>query len=133
MAPSNDEPSVCYLTTIGRNSGGAHTIEIWFTAVGRTAYLISGGGARSDWVKNLLRRPSANVRLGDRSTPVVARLPLAPSPERDRAVRRLHDKYGAQVSGSVDQWLESAYIVALDGDAEAAWLRTVERRDPRDA
>jgi hypothetical protein len=42
-----------YLTTNGRVSGAPHRIEIWFALSGTTAYLLSGGGDRSDWVRNL--------------------------------------------------------------------------------
>jgi hypothetical protein len=41
-------------------------------------------------------------------------VPLASSQERDNAIRRLHDKYESQVSGSGEDWLQEAYIVALD-------------------
>jgi hypothetical protein len=109
-----DEPQFCYLTTTGRKTGRRHTIEIWFTAIDSTVYLISGGRDRSDWVKNLLECNTGLVRFNSRTWDVVARIPLGSSPERDNAVRQLHDKYGSQVSGSLEDWLRDAYIVALD-------------------
>jgi len=42
-----------YLTTTGRHSGNPHRVEIWFALSGATAYLLSGRGERSDWVRNL--------------------------------------------------------------------------------
>jgi hypothetical protein len=108
-----DEPQFCYMTTTGRTSGRRHTIEIWFAAIGSTIYVISGGGPHSDRVKNLSattpHRSASNTDHHD-----VARLPLAPSEERDRVVRHLHAKYESQVSRSVHDWLRDAYIVALD-------------------
>ncbi|HYJ70971.1 MAG TPA: nitroreductase/quinone reductase family protein [Actinomycetota bacterium] len=59
----------CYLTTTGRVSGRPHTIEIWFALQDRTLYVLSGGGDRSDWVRNLLRHPEVSVRLGCRVAP----------------------------------------------------------------
>ncbi len=104
----------CYLTTVGRRSGRDHTIEIWFAAEGRTLYLISGGGARSDWVRNLVAQPEARVAVGGWSLHVRARLPLVEPPEeRERAVRLLHAKYGRRES-SLESWLRDAFIVALD-------------------
>src|SRR5437762_12235586 len=47
----------CYLTTTGRVSGKAHTIEIWFALHDNTVYMLSGGGEKSDWVKNLRHQP----------------------------------------------------------------------------
>ncbi len=46
-----------YLTTLGRKSGKAHEIEIWYVAHGACYYLISGGGTDAHWVKNLLYNP----------------------------------------------------------------------------
>ena len=43
MSPGvNAAEQYCYLTTIGRRTGKAHTIEIWFAAVGDTIYLYPG-------------------------------------------------------------------------------------------
>jgi deazaflavin-dependent oxidoreductase (nitroreductase family) len=109
-----EEPNVCYLITSGRKTGHAHTIEIWFTGIDSTFYLISGGRESSDWVKNLLSHPVARVRLHGESFPVMARLPIGPSPERDQAITKLHGKYQRHVSGSLEDWLRDAYIVALD-------------------
>ena len=36
----------CYLTTVGRVSGDAHEIEIWFALNDGILYLLSGGGDR---------------------------------------------------------------------------------------
>src|SRR5215217_2673027 len=62
-------PSVqnCYLETTGRVTGQPHTIEIWYAARGTTIYLLSGGGDRSDWVKNLQKEPRVRVRIDGRT------------------------------------------------------------------
>jgi deazaflavin-dependent oxidoreductase (nitroreductase family) len=109
-----DGEPFCYLTTVGRRTGRAHTIEIWFTAGAGSLYLISGGGGRSDWVKNLVSDPEASVRVKDRTATVRARVRLPAGPERDAAVDALHAKYRSQVSGTVDDWRRRAFIVALD-------------------
>jgi hypothetical protein len=64
--PSLASKSYCYLTTTGRVSGEPREIEIWFGLDGDTLYMLSGGRARSDWVKNLIRQSEVQVRLGDR-------------------------------------------------------------------
>jgi len=53
-----------YLTTIGRKTGATHRIEIWFAVQEGLIYLISGGGTRSDWVKNLLVEPTVDFEIG---------------------------------------------------------------------
>ena len=108
------EPAVCYLTTTGRVSGRPHEIEIWFTALGNSLYLISGGAGRSDWVKNLVAEPAATVRVDGEPFPVTGRVPVHPGEERTVAVDRLHAKYADQVSGSLADWKRDAFIVALD-------------------
>ena len=53
-----------FLTTVGRKTGSPHRIEIWFTAHDDRIYLISGGGTRSDWVKNLQVDPNVEFEVG---------------------------------------------------------------------
>jgi deazaflavin-dependent oxidoreductase (nitroreductase family) len=109
-----DAEASCHLTTTGRRTGKPHEIEIWFTAIGDSLYLISGGGESSDWVRNLGADPVGAVRLGDVTHPVRARVPVHPGEERTTAVEHLHAKYADQVSGSLDDWRREAFIVALD-------------------
>ena len=55
----------CYLTTTGRKTGNPHTIEIWFALPpdSPTLYILSGGGDRSDWVKNIQHNPNVQARI----------------------------------------------------------------------
>jgi len=64
----------CYLRTTGRVTGKPHEIEIWFGVYDGRLYLISGGGERSDWVKNLRRDPNVYVRVGDDKKEATARV-----------------------------------------------------------
>lgn len=112
----------CYLTTTGRRSGRDHEIEIWFATDGASLYLISGGGDRSDWVRNLRADPRAKVRLGDHALAVHGEAPMEPGDDRSRAVDLLHCKYRSQVSGTLESWQAEAFIVGLSptGPAERA-------------
>jgi deazaflavin-dependent oxidoreductase (nitroreductase family) len=103
-----------YLTTAGRHSGNPHRIEIWFALSGATAYLLSGGGERSDWVRNLRGDPSVGVRIGDRELTATARV-VEPGTDEDALARRLvFDKYARGYSGDLTAWRGSALPVALD-------------------
>ena len=105
-----------YLTTKGRVSGTPHRIEIWFALSGATAYLLSGGGERSDWVRNLRADPSVGVRIGDRDLTATARV-VDPATEEDDLARRLvFDKYARGYSGDLTDWRASALPIALDLD-----------------
>lgn len=47
-----------YLTTIGRKSGQAREIEIWFVEYEGCYYLCAEQGERSDWVQNIRHNPA---------------------------------------------------------------------------
>jgi deazaflavin-dependent oxidoreductase (nitroreductase family) len=115
-----DDPGAapfCYLTTTGRVSGRPHTIEIWFALEDRTLYLLSGGGDRSDWVRNLRTRPEVTVRLGRRDGPELAgraRLVEASSDEDELARDLVSGKYQPTYGGDLSGWRRSALPVAVD-------------------
>lgn len=83
-----------YLTTIGRNTGKSHRIEIWFAAEEGRVYLLSGGRDLSDWVKNVLENPVVTFEIGEEKRGGVAHL-LKPNTASDaRARDLLVAKYG---------------------------------------
>jgi deazaflavin-dependent oxidoreductase (nitroreductase family) len=111
------EQPFCYLTTAGRVSGRPHTIEIWFALQGRTLYVLSGGGDRSDWVRNLLMWPEVTVRIGRRDAaelPGRARVVEAGSEEDELARRLVVAKYQPSYGGDLSGWRRSALPVAVD-------------------
>jgi deazaflavin-dependent oxidoreductase (nitroreductase family) len=104
----------CYLTTRGRVSGSSHEIEIWFALEGRTLYLMSGGGDRSDWVRNLRAEPHVTVRLRETTYEATARI-VDPGTEEDALARRIvTEKYRPRYTGTLDDWRERSLPVALD-------------------
>ena len=111
--PSLAGESYCYLTTTGRVSGKLREIEIWFGLDGDTLYMLSGGGERSDWVKNLIRDPQVMVRVGDQSVQGRARI-VTDEDEEARARRLLLEKYSPGYSGDLSNWGTTALPVAVD-------------------
>lgn len=103
-----------YVTTQGRRTGRPHTIEIWFGVRGGVAYLLSGGGHRSDWVRNLQAAPEATLRVGDVDLAVRGR--MVDDPEEEAAARRLlAAKYQGWRDGQpLSRWARTALVVALD-------------------
>jgi deazaflavin-dependent oxidoreductase (nitroreductase family) len=107
------EESFCYVTTTGRVTGREHTIEIWFALHDRTLYLLSGGGDRSDWVRNLRRASEVSVRLGD--VRLAGRARVVTDPQEDELARRLvYEKYRRSYGGDLIGWRRSALPVAVD-------------------
>ncbi len=78
-----------YLTTIGRKTGLAREIEIWFVEADGKFYLLSGDRGKSQWVKNIQANPRVRVRVGTREFAATARVLDA---ERDRAAYRFAQK-----------------------------------------
>jgi deazaflavin-dependent oxidoreductase (nitroreductase family) len=112
-----DHHQVVHLTTVGRVSGRPHTIEIWFAQQGATLYMLSGGAARSDWVRNLTRTPAAKVRVGEREYVGVGR--IVTDPEEERLARdAVHDQYSVLYHGDLTGWRDRALPMAVDLEDE---------------
>ena len=113
-----DRHSVLDLTTVGRVTGRPHTIEIWFAHRDSIIYMLSGGGDRSDWVRNLMQDPRVRVRAGRVEYPGLGRVVV--DPEEDRLAREaVFDKYVRRYSGDLTDWRETALPIAVDLDGDA--------------
>jgi deazaflavin-dependent oxidoreductase (nitroreductase family) len=110
------EEPYCYLTTRGRVTGQPHRIEIWFALEGSTLYLLSGGGERSDWVKNLRKTPEVTVEIGTETFGGRARI-VVDAAEDELARTLVPAKYQPGYGGDLSGWRRSALPVAVDLDA----------------
>lgn len=106
--------SFCYLTTTGRRSDRPHTIEIWFGIAGDRLYMLSGGGERADWVRNLLAHPEVGVRVGGQE--FSGRAEVVQDGEEDAMARKLlAAKYQDWRQGEpLSSWARTALPVAVD-------------------
>jgi len=104
----------CYLTTTGRVSGNPHEIEIWFGINDKTLYLLSGGSDKSDWVRNLLKKPEVTVRIEKHHFTGMAR--IVSDEQEDMMVRRmLAAKYQQWREGRrFSNWARTGLPVAID-------------------
>ncbi len=103
----------CYLTTTGRATGRPHTIEIWFALDGHTLYMLSGGGTKADWVKNVQRRPEVTVRID--AEHFAGRARVVEDAAEDALARQLvADKYQPRYNGDLSSWRHTALPVAVD-------------------
>ena len=104
----------CYLTTTGRVTGRPHEIEIWFSLVPEThtLYMLSGGGNRSDWVRNLRRNREVTVRIAGEQLSGQAR-EVRDAEEDELARRLLVEKYESS-PGRLANWRRSALPVVVD-------------------
>jgi deazaflavin-dependent oxidoreductase (nitroreductase family) len=99
---------VCYLTTTGRRSGDAHTIEIWFAASpdGARVYLLAGG------VRNLQADGRVLLRVGDQEWRATASV-IDDVDEREVAATLVFSKYQPRYSGDLTGWRAEALPVAI--------------------
>jgi deazaflavin-dependent oxidoreductase (nitroreductase family) len=103
----------CYLTTRGRVSGRAHTIEIWFALNAGAVYMLAGGRDSSDWVKNLMRNPAVTVRIRDCT--YAGRARVVERPDEDALARRLVvAKYQPGYGEDLTDWGRDSLPVAVD-------------------
>jgi deazaflavin-dependent oxidoreductase (nitroreductase family) len=103
----------CYVTTTGRVTGRPHEIEIWFGMSGATIYMLSGGGRRSDWVRNITHDPAVRVRIGSQQFVGTGRI-LEPGEEDELARSLLLQKYEPGYGGDLSDWGRTALPVAID-------------------
>ena len=103
----------CYLTTTGRVTGHSHRIEIWFAIDQDALYMLSGGGDRSDWVKNLRRDPVVTVDIGTGKFQGRARVVTDPT-KNERARALVHDKYAPGYRGDLTSWRRRSLPIAVD-------------------
>ena len=103
----------CDLTTTGRVTAEPHEIEIWFALRDDTIYMLSGGGDRSDWVRNILANPEVEVRIRDQHFEGSARVVEDPE-EEEWARETLPAKYDSGYSGNLSSWGRTALPIAID-------------------
>ena len=104
----------CYLTTIGRVTGKPHEIEIWFAVHDNSLHLMAGGKYQSDWVKNLLKNPSVNIRISSQTFAGTARI-VSDETEEMKVRYALAEKYQEWEEGrTLSSWAKTALPVAVD-------------------
>jgi deazaflavin-dependent oxidoreductase (nitroreductase family) len=104
-----------YLTTTGRRTGKEHTIEIWFALKDGRIYLLSGGGVRADWVRNLRKTPRVRLRIGTQAATARARVVRAGTKEDELARRLLDGKYQDWRQGKrLSAWARNALPVVIE-------------------
>ena len=105
-----------YLETIGRRSGRAHVIEIWFAAdlSEDRVYMLAGGRDASDWVLNVRANPRVRIRISGRTFSGVAR-EIERTPEEEPARKLVGAKYGYWREGTeLRGWARDSLPVAID-------------------
>lgn len=103
---------LAYLTTIGRKTRRAHTVEIWFAFADGKLYL-SHEGTFTDWMRNLSENSQVRVRIGKLTFEAEAVILKAGS-SLAAGKRSLYEKYyGPAPEATINDWFELSTIIEL--------------------
>jgi hypothetical protein len=106
-----DEKYIC-LTTIGRNTGRTHTVELWFAMAGGKIYL-SHEGTYTDWMKNIIGNNLVEYRIRDIHFKGRARIVTA-GDEFEAGKNALYTKYYGHASKEiVDDWFSMSTVTEI--------------------
>jgi deazaflavin-dependent oxidoreductase (nitroreductase family) len=107
--------SVCRLETVGRRTGLAREIEIWFAAHGDRVFMLAGGGDGAHWVRNVRANPAVRIRIGARRLAGRARVVDSPDDPDDRTAREaVAAKYEGWPSRPLSRWARESLPVVID-------------------
>jgi hypothetical protein len=99
------DPDTVEVVTTGRNTGNPHVARVRFV-LSDGAFLVMGGGRKSDWFLNALSSKSALVRLGDSFQTVKCE----EFPDSDLVRRLFAKRYGAS---TVEEWYSAPGVRSL--------------------
>ena len=103
---------LAYLTTIGRKTGRAHSVELWFASDDGKLYL-SHEGSFTDWMRNLSKNAQVRVRIGKLTFGAEAAIVKAGS-SLAAGKRSLYEKYyGPASEATINDWFELSTIIEL--------------------
>lgn len=100
------------ITVIGRKSGRAISIPVWFTQEGDKLYLLPARGSRTEWYKNLKNNPT--IQLTARGKQISTRASqLTEAPRVQTIIDEFRNRYGAGQVNSLYKVLDVVVEVPL--------------------
>jgi len=110
--------SLCYLETIGRITGQAHVVEMWFAPdpTRDRLYMMAGGRDEADWVRNVRHDGRVRIQLG--RVWLTGRAAVIEGTADEPMVRRLlAAKYQGWAEGKrLTSWARNSLPVAVELD-----------------
>jgi deazaflavin-dependent oxidoreductase (nitroreductase family) len=82
------------ITVIGRKSGRAVSIPVWFVLEDGKLYLLPVSGSDTQWYKNVLKNPSIRIEAGGEKAELSA-IPATDPKQVASVVEKFRAKYGA--------------------------------------
>ncbi|MDQ7850172.1 MAG: nitroreductase family deazaflavin-dependent oxidoreductase [Armatimonadota bacterium] len=100
------------ITTIGRRTGRAIALPVWFVLERGRVWLLPTRGRRNHWFRNLLANPTLTVRAGRYRRTFTVR-PLENKTVARRVAARFRAKYGPEQVGEYYSGFDAAVEVRL--------------------
>jgi len=101
-----------YLTTVGRKTGRAHTVELWFALANGKIFLSHEGG-HTDWMKNIAHGSRVRLKIGRLRLEADGTI-LQEGERRELGKRALYEKYyGPAPKATIDDWFELSTVIEL--------------------
>jgi len=101
-----------YLTTRGRRTGRAHTVELWFAIAGGKIYL-SHEGTYTDWMKNIMKENRVDFKIGQVTAQGSARI-VNETATFETGKYALYLKYYGNASKDViDDWFSESTVIEI--------------------
>jgi deazaflavin-dependent oxidoreductase (nitroreductase family) len=103
------------ITVVGRKSGRAISIPVWFVLEDNKLYLVPVSGSDTQWYKNVLKKPSIRIDAGGDA----AELRAVPVTDR-KQVSSIVEKFRAKYGPSDVKKYYSKFDVAVLADIQSA-------------
>ncbi len=101
------------VSVIGRKSGQATSIPVWFVLEGEKLYLLPVRGSETQWYKNVLRNPQ--IRIDAQGVEAEFRaIPITGAKAVKSVVEKFREKYGARDVKKYYSKFDVAVRVELD-------------------
>lgn len=106
-----------YLTTVGRKTGRAHVVELWFAVADGRIYL-SHEGKYTDWMQNIIQNSHVENRIRDIYLAGKAQI-VTSGVMFEVGKKALYLKYyGLETKEVIDDWFSSSTIVEITPQTE---------------
>jgi len=103
-----------HLTTKGRKSGNAHTVELWFAVRNGRVYL-SHEGKETDWMRNIERNGQVSFEIGGKNFSGKARCLEDGTDEAWTGKVALYEKYYGKATGDViEDWVSLSKLLVIE-------------------
>jgi deazaflavin-dependent oxidoreductase (nitroreductase family) len=101
------------ISVIGRKSGHAISIPVWFVLEGEKLYLLPVQGSETQWYKNVLKNPS--IRIDARGVEAEFRAkPVTDAKSVKSVTEKFREKYGAADVKKYYSKFDVAVVVDVD-------------------